>query len=32
MPLTNRWNRFIYRLWAPFYDRAFTRLFAAASS
>jgi len=29
MPLTNRWNRYIYRLWAPFYDRAFTRLFAA---
>jgi ubiquinone/menaquinone biosynthesis C-methylase UbiE len=29
MPLTNRWNRFIYRVWAPFYDRAFTRLFAA---
>ncbi len=29
MPLTNRWNRFIYGLWAPFYDRAFTRLFAA---
>jgi len=29
MPLTNRWNQFIYRLWAPVYDRAFTRLFAA---
>jgi ubiquinone/menaquinone biosynthesis C-methylase UbiE len=29
MRLTNRWNQFIYRLWAPFYDRAFTRLFAA---
>jgi ubiquinone/menaquinone biosynthesis C-methylase UbiE len=29
MPLTNRWNRFIYRLWAPAYDRVFTRLFAA---
>jgi len=29
MPLTNRWNQCIYRLWAPFYDRAFTRLFAA---
>jgi hypothetical protein len=28
MPLTNRWNRFIYGLWAPFYDRAFARLFA----
>ena len=28
MPLTNRWNQFIYRLWAPVYDRAFTRLFA----
>jgi ubiquinone/menaquinone biosynthesis C-methylase UbiE len=28
MPLTNRWNQCIYRLWAPFYDRAFTRLFA----
>ena len=29
MSLTNRWNQFIYRLWAPVYDRAFTRLFAA---
>jgi phosphatidylethanolamine/phosphatidyl-N-methylethanolamine N-methyltransferase len=29
MPLTNHWNQFIYRLWAPFYDRAFTCLFAA---
>ena len=29
MPLTNRWNQFIYRLWALFCDRAFTRLFAA---
>lgn len=29
MLLTNRWNQFIYRLWAPVYDRAFTRLFAA---
>jgi hypothetical protein len=29
MPLTNRWNQFIYHLWAPVYDRAFTRLFAA---
>jgi phosphatidylethanolamine/phosphatidyl-N-methylethanolamine N-methyltransferase len=29
MPLTNRWNRFIYRLWAPIYDQAFKRLFAA---
>jgi ubiquinone/menaquinone biosynthesis C-methylase UbiE len=29
MPLTNHWNQFIYRLWAPVYDRAFTRLFAA---
>jgi phosphatidylethanolamine/phosphatidyl-N-methylethanolamine N-methyltransferase len=28
MPLTNRWNQFIYHLWAPVYDRAFTRLFA----
>jgi phosphatidylethanolamine/phosphatidyl-N-methylethanolamine N-methyltransferase len=28
MPLTNRWNQFIYRLWAPVYDRTFTRLFA----
>jgi ubiquinone/menaquinone biosynthesis C-methylase UbiE len=29
MPLTNRWNQFIYHLWAPVYDQAFTRLFAA---
>jgi ubiquinone/menaquinone biosynthesis C-methylase UbiE len=29
MPLTNRWNQFIYGLWAPVYDRAFTGLFAA---
>ena len=22
MPLTNRWNQFIYHLWAPVYDRS----------
>jgi phosphatidylethanolamine/phosphatidyl-N-methylethanolamine N-methyltransferase len=27
--LTNRWNRFIYRLWSPIYDGLFDRLFAA---
>lgn len=26
MKLTNRWNRFIYRLWAPIYDALFDRL------
>jgi ubiquinone/menaquinone biosynthesis C-methylase UbiE len=26
MKLTNRWNRFIYRLWAPIYDVLFDRL------
>jgi phosphatidylethanolamine/phosphatidyl-N-methylethanolamine N-methyltransferase len=25
--MTNRWNRFIYRLWAPIYDRAVERIF-----
>jgi phosphatidylethanolamine/phosphatidyl-N-methylethanolamine N-methyltransferase len=25
--LTNRWNRFIYRLWAPVYDRVLGRFF-----
>lgn len=30
MRLTNRRNRFIYRLWSPIYDRLFDRLFAAA--
>jgi SAM-dependent methyltransferase len=29
MKLTNRWNRFIYRLWAPIYDALFDRLFFA---
>ena len=29
MKLTNRWNRFIYRLWAPVYDSLFDRCFAA---
>ena len=27
MKLTNRWNRIIYRLWAPVYDAALQRLF-----
>ena len=27
MKMTNRWNRFIYRLWAPVYDIAMGRLF-----
>jgi SAM-dependent methyltransferase len=30
MKLTNRWNRFIYRLWSPVYDGLFDRFFAAA--
>ncbi len=25
--MTNRWNRFIYQLWAPVYDRTVTRIF-----
>lgn len=29
MKLTNRWNRFIYRLWSPIYDGLFDRFFAA---
>jgi len=27
--LTNRWNRFVYRLWSPIYDGLFDRFFAA---
>lgn len=27
MKLTNEWNRFIYRLWAPVYDQTVNRLF-----
>jgi phosphatidylethanolamine/phosphatidyl-N-methylethanolamine N-methyltransferase len=27
--LTNRWNRFVYRLWSPIYDGLFDRSFAA---
>ena len=27
MRMTNRWNRFIYRLWAPVYDSTVNRLF-----
>jgi phosphatidylethanolamine/phosphatidyl-N-methylethanolamine N-methyltransferase len=27
--LTNRWNRFVYRLWSPIYDGLFDRCFAA---
>jgi phosphatidylethanolamine/phosphatidyl-N-methylethanolamine N-methyltransferase len=27
--LTNRWNRFIYRVWSPIYDGLFDRAFAA---
>ena len=29
MKLTNRWNRFVYRLWSPIYDGMFDRFFAA---
>jgi ubiquinone/menaquinone biosynthesis C-methylase UbiE len=29
MKMTNRWNRFIYRLWAPIYDQTVNRLFIA---
>ena len=29
MKLSNRWNRFIYRLWSPIYDGLFDRFFAA---
>lgn len=28
MKLTNRWNRLVYRMWSPIYDRIFDRLFA----
>src|SRR5512146_112700 len=27
MRLTNEWNRFIYRLWAPIYDQTVNRFF-----
>ena len=27
MKMTNRWNRFIYRLWAPIYDSMLSRFF-----
>jgi phosphatidylethanolamine/phosphatidyl-N-methylethanolamine N-methyltransferase len=27
MKMTNRWNRFIYRLWAPIYDGTVNRIF-----
>jgi len=30
MRLTNRWNRLVYRLWAPLYDGVFDRVFAAS--
>ena len=30
MKLTNRWNRFVYRLWSPIYDGLFDRFFAAS--
>ena len=29
MKLSNRWNRFIYRLWSPIYDGLCDRFFAA---
>jgi len=29
MKLSNRWNRFVYRLWSPVYDGLFDRFFAA---
>ncbi len=28
MKMSNRWNRFIYRLWAPVYDSTVNRIFA----
>ena len=28
MKMTNRWNRFVYRLWAPIYDALLERLFS----
>ena len=27
MKMTNRWNQFIYRLWAPIYDSTVNRIF-----
>jgi phosphatidylethanolamine/phosphatidyl-N-methylethanolamine N-methyltransferase len=30
MGMTNRWNRFIYRVWAPIYDSTVNRFFAPA--
>jgi hypothetical protein len=27
--LTNRWNRFVYRVWSPIYDGLFDHFFAA---
>jgi len=30
MTMTNRWNRFIYRLWSPIYDLLFDRLLFAS--
>jgi phosphatidylethanolamine/phosphatidyl-N-methylethanolamine N-methyltransferase len=27
MKMTNRWNQFIYRLWAPIYDSTVTQIF-----
>ena len=32
MKMSNRWNRFVYRLYAPFYDRLQERLFQDARS
>jgi phosphatidylethanolamine/phosphatidyl-N-methylethanolamine N-methyltransferase len=31
MKLTNRWNKFIYRLWSPVYDPLFDRFFVSAA-
>jgi ubiquinone/menaquinone biosynthesis C-methylase UbiE len=28
MPMTNRWNRLVYRIWSPIYDRGLERFFS----
>ena len=30
MKVSNRWNRIIYRFWAPIYDRSFDRFFVSS--
>jgi hypothetical protein len=32
MQMNNRWNRFVYRLWAPVYDAVLERLFRQGRS